>query len=181
MKRNEWLAALKDSMLIDAAQAFIARQNDREPKLKENNPLRPVVLWTQRVKLTNQQKDAIARMCGFEGQRGLGWSVISPVWSFEEQFYAVVCQHANGTYAVVYPHGEIDKHTSALLDNGLPRSFIFRSIGDWTMERNAYVPVGRVASTEPLPRAPVERAVDNFQSAPVRISGLYQRGFMCVD
>lgn len=158
MKRNQWLAALKDAMQTVEATKYIDQRNAHESritKMHERSGLaRPIVVWTQRVKLTHEQKATLARMCGFEGNKGFGWTILSPVWSFEEQVYAVVCQAPNGTYGVVYPNGEVDQ----------AKGLSFRHIGDWSTAR--YVPVAAA-------HAPVERAPENFPSHVTRVSNAY--------
>lgn len=170
---KKWEMLLKSALQSKAACKFINSRNDSEPRLKTNNKLRPVILWTQRVAFTAAQRSTLERMCGFAGNKGFGWSILSPVWSFEEQCYAVVCENVNGMHTTVYPNGEMDPPTKAVL---------FRPIGEWTLTKHVNRPVPKVASTEKLGFVPLEeREPDTFESAPVRISGLYHRGFFRVD
>lgn len=171
MKRNEWLSALKDSLASRKAVSFIKNRNLHEVELKKKLEkitataarTRPLVVWSgaENVRhMTKEQKEKIAMLCGFEGNTGYGWNILALAWSFEEQMYAVVCEASNGLHAIVYPNGEHDTH----------KGFSFRMVGDWGVTLH-HKPVPKVA-------APVERAIDHFQSSALRISGLYFRDHM---
>lgn len=167
--------ALKLALTSKLAQRFIRQQNDKEPQRKANNPLRPVIVWTDRSeKMTAAQRATVEKMCGlgkFSG-KGFGWSILALACSFEDQAYAVVLENINGMHTIVYPNGEWGTH----------KAVIFRSIGDWLLDTGINVPVKKMPPSERLGFIPLEeREPDFFEASPVRISGLYDRGHFRVD
>lgn len=167
--------ALKLALTSKLAQRFIKRENDKEPQRKVNNPLRPVIVWTDRSeKMTAAQCETVEKACGlgkYSG-KGFGWSVLALACSFEDQAYGVVLENVNGMHAVVYPNGEMDKH----------KAIIFRAIGDWLIETGVNTPVPKMPASERTGFVPLEeREPDFFESAVVRISGLYDRGHFRLD
>lgn len=166
--------ALKIALTSTKASRWIKQQNDKETRRKENNPLRPLIVWSHNAeKMADAQRDVVEYAVGlgkYHKKTNLGWSILAMAFSFEEQAYAVVLENINGMHMIVYPNGQYSTH----------KAIIFRAIGDWLLAAPEVKQVPRV------PAAPVvtdyrDREPDPFESAPVRISGLYERGQFYVN
>lgn len=143
---NARLRNLRQSLALPAAMRYYTTANTREALRRVDDPTRPVVIWTYRVVLTQQQQEAFEKMSG--------WNILGTVHHVIDDAYALVARAAdNSCYGVLYPTGELERSEKK-------REFDLRR-GSWNTPRTqraalAVKPSVIQGTRENCPAGPVE-------------------------
>jgi hypothetical protein len=139
---REMSASLRSPMALTKYIGF----NALEAKYREEQPTRPVLVWTYRAVLTTEQQAAVEKMSG--------WNILGILHNVVADQYAIVAQAMDKScWGIIYPTGELERSAQK-------RTYDVRFSG-WAVSRTSRKPKTETKSVvygsrEPVPAGPVK-------------------------